>query len=316
MNLSDLPDDVLILIFLNLNCDEITIINNLLKRFDLEYLINLRKNKDYPRSEEYCVIHHIPKSVIEADYEGETPDVSNDSDDSYDYNADHQEHEDPYTDEYKNITILNYFENDNIKIVKGDIVIYNNHNNCENGFELYRTTDDMTKFNNKYYVHQARIFDGDKLIKLNYYKFKNIGNRQYLPKDFAIIKDNVPIDYWYNANHVYIEEHEIIHNKYYLAKYYKNPFDFDIVRLNLKSVIDQCINNIKFECNTDKFISMYTTFSFNNITYCIVYYKYNFNIKYSEVILHDDKSFKEVLLNDNTLFTVSCEKNTLSVRFF
>jgi len=315
MNLIDLPDDVLVLIFLNLNCDEITIMNNLLKRFNLEYLINLRKNKGYPRLKGHCIIHHIPKSVIQADYDNETPDVSNDSDDSYDYNADHeQNHPDPYSDEYKNITILNYFMNENIKIVKGDIVIYNNHNNAENGFLLYRTSDDMSKFNNKYYEHQARIFDGDKLIKLDHYKFKTLGNRQYLPKDFVIIENNIPIDYWSNANHAYMEEHKIIHNKHYSTYFYKNPFDFGIIRLNIKLVIDQCIDNIKFECIPDEYISMCTTFSLNNITYRIIYYKYNFNTKYSDVILYDKESFKQILLNDETLFTVSQEKNTLNVR--
>ena len=315
MNITDLPDDILILIFLNLNCDEITIAHKILKRFNLEYLLNLRKNKGYPRLNGHCIIHHIPKSVIQANYDGETPDVSNDSDDSYDYNADHNlDHPDPYSDEYKNITILNYFLNENIEIVKGDIVIYNNHNNAENGFLLYRVTDDMSKFNNKYYEHQARIFDGRKLIKLDHYEFKNLGNRQYLPKDFNVIENNVPINYWSNSDHSFINEHKIIRNKYYEAKYYKNPFDFDIVRLNIKLVIDQCINNIKFKCKPFKYIYMYTTFSIHNITYRIVYYKYNFNIKYLEVTLYDEKSFKKTLLNDETLFTVSHKKNTLNVR--
>jgi hypothetical protein len=287
-----------------------------LKRFDLEYLINLRKNKGYPRPEGHCVIHHIPKYVIEANYDDETPDVSNDSDDSYDYNSDHQEHPDPYSDEYKNITILNYFISGNIEIVKGDIVIYNNHNNSENGFLLYRTTDDMSKVNNKYYEHQARIFDGNKLIKLDHYKNNPnyLGNRQYLPKEFNVIENNVPIDYWLNTNHTYMDEHKIIYSKYYQPYYFKNPFDFNIIRLNTKLIINQCIDNIKFECIPNEYISMYTTFSFNNITYRIIYYKYNFNIEYSEVILHNDKSFKEVLLNDNTLFTVSSEKNILTIK--
>jgi hypothetical protein len=89
MNITDLPNDILLSILLNLNCDEIIISYSIFKRFDLEYLLCLRKNKGYPRSGGNCVIHHIPKSVIQANYDGETPDVSSDLDDSYDYNTDH-----------------------------------------------------------------------------------------------------------------------------------------------------------------------------------------------------------------------------------
>lgn len=318
MKITDLSDDVLILIFLNLNCDDITILHQIFNKFNLEYLLNLRKNKGYPRLTGHCFVYHIPKSVIQANYDDETPDVSSNSDDSYDYNKDHnQEHPDPYSDDYKNITILNYFTNNNIEIIKGDIVIYNDHDNDENGFNLFKTGDDMSKFNYKYYkyyVYQARIFDGYKLIKLNHYKFNDLGDRQYLPKDFNIIENNVPINYWSNTDNTYMIEHKIIHDKYYPINYYKDPFDFDIVRFNIKLVINQCIDNINFECIPYKHITMYTTFLFNNVTYRVVYYKYDFNIKYSNIILYDQQSFKEILLNDDTLFIISNDKNTVNVR--
>lgn len=175
----------------------------------------------------------------------------------------------------------------------------------------------MSKINNKYFVYQARIFDGYKLIKLSLHKnFPDyLGNCQYLPNEFNVIENNVPIDYWSKADHTYIQEHMIIYNKFYNDYYnHRNPFDFDIVRVNTKLVIDQCLDNIKFECIPNKYISMYTVFSFNNITYRIIYYKYNFNVKYPDLMFYDEESFKKILLDDETLFTISQDKNTLNVR--
>jgi hypothetical protein len=117
----------------------------------------------------------------------------------------------------------------------------------------------MSNFNNKYYVHQARIFDGHKLIKLNYYKIYNIGYRQYLPKDFAIIENNVPINYWSDSDYTFIDEHKIIHNKYYPAPYYKNPFNFDIVRINIK------LNQINVLLNFHLIILLILSYIINTI---------------------------------------------------
>lgn len=297
MKITDLPNDILILIFLDLNCDEITLAHNLFKNLDLDFLINLRKNKGYPRSMGHCVIHHIPKSVIRTQhiiYE------------NYYYSDD--ETSDPYTDKHKSSIIMDYLKDKDI--IKGDLVIFNSHHNCENGFILFnnKTIYEDFEIYKKYFVYQIKIFDGNNLINLDYI---NHGRYHYLPKEFFVIEQNVPLDYWSGADHSYLAEHINISKSYYGNFLLVDYFDHKIIRFNIKLVIDQCINNIKFECILNEHIYMYTTFIYNNITYRVIYYKYMFN---KNKIIYDVESFKNVLLDDTTLFNISDEENTLYVK--
>ena len=129
----------------------------------------------------------------------------------------------------------------NLDLVRGDIVEFNPHEYWSDGY--------------------AVIYNGENLEELDY----NTGGEADLTKDYQIIEDDVPIDYWYD-------------------NYY-------IIHFNIDKVKDQCINNV-YQKDDD----WYTRFLYNGESYDI-------KLVYNKLYKCDYKSivfiFNDALLDND-----------------
>lgn len=161
--------------------------------------------------------------------------------------------------------MLNELRNLKNNVVRGDLI-------CYNGLDYYR--------NNGIF-----IFDGCDIINLDY----DIDDYGALPKEFTVINNGVPIDYWYNT-----EKNKGIDNNY-------------LVWFDHKSVKKQLIDNI-IEIDGD----LFTTFEYNDEIYKIYAYKSDFS---EELKLTNEKIIDILSGNDFLLFDgeFGDEENTLYI---
>lgn len=136
------------------------------------------------------------------------------------------------------------------------------------------------------YHNSHAFFDGEKLVELS-----DVGEFGGLPKLFHVIENNVPIKYWdncINSQMVY--------------------FDYTLVK-------QQCLNNIKYDELEKDLYGIFTTFTYNNKEYKIVWdYHYEDDIndltyEIEDVDVRDTllSKFKNALLGDNLDFSHSSE---------
>lgn len=115
------------------------------------------------------------------------------------------------------------------------------------------------------------IFDGLNIIELDY----KIQYNGFLPDEFTVINDNVPINYWYRG----------------IKNYHDLWFDH-------KPVKKQCIDNIK-HINIDNVDYVLTSFNYNDVNYSLVDYCKNedVNIKLNKFLILINSNNK-LLLDD------------------
>lgn len=145
--MENLPDELLELILLNLNCKEILAFSKICQRFsrlNIQSLIDKRKIKGFPRKGG-SVVHKM-------------------IDDNLYYMSDNIEND-----------FLDLIYDRQIDIIKGDLV----------------TTCDRYQFG-----HDILIFDGLKLLYLEYYNTSD--GDVHIPNEFHVIENNVPITYWHD----------------------------------------------------------------------------------------------------------------------
>lgn len=123
-------------------------------------------------------------------------------------------------------------------IVRGDFIIINEHN-----------LEKFINYGNKY---ELFVFDGLKLIDLG--GNKNITYRNtLLPKEFRVIENDIPINYWYNTKLTGI-------------------YDINSVWFDYSPVKDQCLNHIKYDSaiSDSGQYCLYTNFEYKNDNYYII----------------------------------------------
>jgi hypothetical protein len=140
----------------------------------------------------------------------------------------HTRRDDEYLHEHwqKLLILLNEIIDDlPISLIRGDIIYERPHD------EVYYGT---TKF----------IYDGDKVIKLDY------NPEEIFPREFIINLDNIPINYWHHV--CYDKDHDIF------IEGIRGDILLDICQLK-----DQCLTNIKYD--GDFILSeQYSTYTQNN----------------------------------------------------
>ena len=164
--------------------------------------------------------------------------------------------------------VLNYlYDLTNYNLVRGDLI-------CFTGFDDYRNQG----------VH---IFDGCNIIDLDY----DIDDYGALSKEFTVINNGVPIDYWYNTE----KNKGIDHN--------------NLVWFDHRLVKQQLIDNI-IEIDED----LFTIFKYNNEIYKI-YAARSFFDDESKMTKND---FIHLLSSDDFLLLnneIDYDKNTLYIQF-
>jgi len=147
------------------------------------------------------------------------------------------------------------------------------------------------------------IFDGLRLLDLENDGIHNTKN-DLLPKEFKVIENNIPINYWYNKQL----------NKWCIFYIYSVWFDHS-------SVKDQYLNNIKYGPSLDNSeqYSLYTNFKYNEDNYYIFcnYFCYDghesgehINTLTYDIENEDTKEliinkFREILNGDNINFNTN-----------
>jgi hypothetical protein len=148
--------------------------------------------------------------------------------------------------------VLDILYDFNYNLVRGDLI-------CFEGLDSYRNDG-------------VAIYDGCKIINLDHV----IDDYGALPKEFTVINNEVPIDYWYNTEN----NKGIDHNH--------------LVWFDHTSVKKQCIDNIIEEEG-----DLFTTFKYNNKIYTIITSKFD----YSDEIKLTKEKFDNILsTNDPLLF--------------
>lgn len=146
----------------------------------------------------------------------------------------------------------------------------------------------------KYYVEYKNnegtyIFDGCKIIKLDC----SLNNCAHLPKQFLVITNNVPLNYWYNKI------------GYYFSVYHPTVKDdyINLINIDITLLRDQCLNNLKHDgklifphfCNRQHYEELlYTYFEFNNIKYHII-----IPGSYSKICQEDIDEFTNYINNND-----------------
>jgi hypothetical protein len=166
------------------------------------------------------------------------------------YDDDEKDHYDANTLRTK---VLGRLHNLNYDLVRGDLILFE-------GFDGYRNDG-------------VDIYDGCKIINLDY----DIDDYGALPKEFTVIKNGVPVDYWYNYNENE-DQKGVDHNQ--------------IIWINISEVKQQCIDNI-IEIDGD----LYTTFIYDNKEYKI--YAHHDGNKITFTI----DQFKDILVNNDVLLS-------------
>jgi hypothetical protein len=165
-----------------------------------------------------------------------------------------------------NSITTNYVYDNKMDIIRGDIVIITKPCNVN-----------YVRLDNDYKVS---IFDGLKLIDTN---------NKLLPSEFQVIKNNVPINYWYNNQM----------RTWCVFNVYSIWFDHS-------SVKNECLNNIKYGLQFDNpnNYSLYTYFNYNNkIYYILCDYLESDTQDLSENINYDNYE----IINEETKFIFTCE---------
>jgi hypothetical protein len=149
---------------------------------------------------------------------------------------------------------------------------------------LYDNYSDLVRGDLIFYDHWDELyylFDGIKVIYLN---IDNFG-RQHIPKEFTIINDGVPIDYWDKLpnSHLWFDHSQ---------------------------VLNQCISNTQCEREFDM---IFTTFICDNVEYKIVYYYEDCSddietkiYDFTRILCHHDKLLVEsygglMVTNENNM---------------
>lgn len=228
-----LPEEIWREIFLSLRYKEVKSLSMISLQFSKlckdENIIQKLKMRGFPRKSGCCERHDVHKFV--GYYHG---DILPSLYDlllvaSYDFNI-------KEFNRLQNL-VLDELYNTGVNLVRGDLILYEKNSN-----------------NNGVY-----IFDGLNIIELDY-KVKTDG---FLPDEFTVINDNVPINYW----NVGIKNSQ--------------EFWFDH-----KLVKKQCIDNIKY-INMNNIDYVFTNFNYNDINYSIIDYCNNedINIKLNKFLL-------------------------------
>jgi hypothetical protein len=260
-----IPSEIWKYILLNLNHKNICLFSKTCKYFRnlcrKENIFEERKWLGFPRKEEHCKVHDMREFAGHNEYVSD--DIS-----LYDllltakYNG--------YGfDRIQNL-ILDELYGTNTDLVRGDLIILHD-DGCTN-MGLY-------------------LFDGIKIIELQYNSVSS------LPKDFTVINNNIPIDYWrhitkWKKNNNFIDY--IIVNRGIRGRH-KIWFDHICVQ-------KQCLDNINYETE----INMITTnFIYNDINYIIEAASDDFdiltNINKFRIILNASNKLLLVKINDTKI---------------
>jgi len=172
--LFDLPDELLIIILLELPCKKIIELSNAFKKIhnlcDKYNLIEKRKYKGFPRKTGHSMAWNVTNWFVRIhNMEGENFKFR-----IYQLKENFGRHLE---------IILDEMNNRNHDLVRGDLICTKGINDCDNS-EVY-------------------IFDGCSIISLDY-TFDDYG---HLPLEFKIINNNVPINYWLKHNQTYGMNH-------------------------------------------------------------------------------------------------------------
>ena len=261
MNIFDLlPDEILKNIFLKLNyksmlsiCISLSNFRKLDKVNEIMYLkLEELKMKGYPRLGGYCFSHDVSKFYTD--------------------NITEEMYIDKFTGqiyrlcrrEFNHPLLLNYLYKINTDLIRGDLILIAD------------------------YKHRTYIFDGYKILKLDF----TIDDNGALPQNFTVINNAVPIKYWkrqYDSN----------------KNNWDGICDNEIVWFNHLSVRDQCIINIAH--NEDL---IFTTFIYDKTIYKIIYYHVN---------VEDDIIIFTKILSDNKLLLLKHlneNDNNYNIRIF
>ena len=186
-----------------------------------------------------------------------------------------------------NSIISNYIYDTNMDVIRGDFIIITK--SCHMQY---------ISFDNNYKIS---IFDGLKLIDLE--NNGKITKNTLLPREFYVIENNVPVNYWFNDQ----------------LRRWSTIFDVYSVWFNHSSVKDQCLTNIKYDMLFDDqtIYHVYTYFKYNNNYYYIIcdYLNYdnskfgtninldNLKIENDDTKLYIINKFRETLNSDNINFS-------------
>lgn len=146
---------------------------------------------------------------------------------------------------------------------------------------------DLVCFNglNDFYNKGIFIFNGCKIIPLD-----DIAEYKALPKEFIILNNDVPINYW--SHQIEITDSREVVTKFRGIKHNS------IVWLNIENLKNQCINNIKIDGD------IISTSFIHNKTYNIYYSSgevyFSDNGHYAELLDHE-KIFRNILVTENIL---------------
>jgi hypothetical protein len=151
----------------------------------------------------------------------------------------------------------------------------------ENNINLIRGDVLYFESQSNCYHNSLGFYDGNNCVELGH--LSEFGS---IPSQFHVIEEDVPIKYWDDA------------------------LSSIVVHFNHSLVIDQCLNNIKYDLLEAGIYGIFTTFTYNDKLYKIVwdyYYEDNINDSTYEILNADTKSellneFKNKLLNKDLNF--------------
>lgn len=191
------------------------------------------KNNGYPRVCGYCNFIDL------TDYDAYFKEIV--GEEYINYNA------------YNLKTISNFIYDIDVDLVRGDLVAL--HYN-------------KTKPDKNYIL----IFDGIMLIDFESAYVGSCRSNYYLPREFTVITNNIPIDYWFKNNLGF--------------KYLKYAW------VDIGTIKNQCIDNIR---NGDQQEIM-TSFCFNNVCYTLYYYDEELECGYDYILNDFTNKFQNNLL--------------------
>lgn len=248
-----------------------------------ENIIEKLKMKGFPRSTGHCESHDVYKFA--GNYNcNDNSDYSDDDNNDvlpslYDLLLSSSNNYNMKQFDYVQNLVLDELYGNNIDLIRGDLILFDKKHIANNG---------------------VYIFDGLNIIDLDY-KVEDYG---FLPEEFVVINNNVPINYWENITK--ITSVELVTVK--LGIRYCNKFWF-----NHLPVQDQCLNNLRY-IGTDSRYIILTNFTYNNKNYVIFdhygYFKItdfirvNLNFDYdknTKDVLRQLRKFKNLLKNTNNL---------------
>jgi len=240
MNYYSLPEEIWVSIFSLLRYRDAKNLSMISSRFNKLYkdgnIVEKIKMRGFPRVSGYCESHDVHK------FAGHYDDVSSASiHDLLVYSN--------YIFDIKEFgrlqnLILDELYGTDVNLVRGDMIFLDERSNTG----IY-------------------IFDGLNMIELDY----KINNDGFLPDEFTVINNNVPIDYWNKS----------------IGNYQQFWFDHQLVK-------KQCIDNISC-IKMDDVDYVFTNFNYNDINYSIVDYCKN------EVIESKLNRFLLLFTSDNKL---------------